>query len=231
MISALAAVFAGFLVYGVYVLQVRQIELQQTVRVVVPKDFIGAGTLITEQLIEYKPMILAAYEPNMFTDLSQVVNQETLVPLGKEEPVLRWKVDKYQLLPSVDQATFQIPKDYILSISNGIRAGDKVRIYVSEQEGKSRRLFPNEVKVASVKSPSNIEVDDAENSNLLSKANDNREKMYVSRRFANGAIDQINLNLTEEEWLTIDRTCKASTSKLVIAFASVSIMEVKGENE
>ena len=45
LISLVAAVMAGLLVYGVYVMQVNQVELQQTVQVVVPKDFIRAGRL------------------------------------------------------------------------------------------------------------------------------------------------------------------------------------------
>lgn len=47
--------------------------------------------------------------------------------------------------------------------------------------------------------------------------------MYTSRLEANGAIDQINLNLTENEWLQIDQLCSAKKAKLVIAFSSTSI--------
>jgi hypothetical protein len=47
--------------------------------------------------------------------------------------------------------------------------------------------------------------------------------MYLSRLEANGAIDQINLNLTEEEWLQLDRLCSTKKTKLVIAFSSASI--------
>jgi hypothetical protein len=223
-ISIISAALACLLVYGVHLLQKKQLELQQMVHVVVPKDFIKAGTLITADLIELKPIFAAAFDERMYTNLRQVVNQETLIPIGKGEPIVNWKIDKFNLLPNQAQATFQIPKKYILSISNGIRAGDKVRIYVSSEEDKSRRLFPGEITVASVRSSANIEVDDPKNSNLLSKANGDLEKMYVSRREANGVIDQINLNLSEEEWLMIDRICSADKAKLVIAFSSTSII-------
>lgn len=226
-ISVASAVLSCLLVYGVYVLQIKQIELQQTVKVVVPKVFIKAGTLIAADMLEYKPIFAAAYEEGMFMDFEQVIDQETLIPIGKGEPLVDWKVDKFNLLPGQHQSTFQIPKEYILSISNGIRAGDRIRIYVSNVSGESKRLFPHEVTVASVKSAANIEVDDPKNPNLLSKANGNMEQMYVSRREANGVIDQINLNLSEEEWLSIDRICKSHESKLVIAFTSSSIIGVK----
>lgn len=221
-ISAVSAVLSCLLVYGVYTLQLKQVELQRTVFVVVPKEFIDAGVMITEDLIEYKPVLEASYDHEMFTEKEIVIGQETGIALGKSEPILDWKLNKFNLLPNQEQSTFQIPKAYILSISNGIRAGDRVRIYVSgsHQTGESRRLFSEEVVVASVKSSSNVEVEDAHNSSLLSKANGDLEKLYASRRDANAAIDQINLNLTEEQWLTIDRICKKENTRLVIAFTA-----------
>lgn len=223
LISFTAAVLSGLLVYGVYVLQVKQVALQQTVNVVVPKDFIRAGTLIEDNLVELRPVLKGSFNGNMVTELKEVVGQETLIPLGTNEPLLRWKINRFHLLPGGEQSTFQIPKEYILTISNGIRAGDQVRIYASSADGTSHKLFDKDVIVASVKSSANVEVDNPKSSNLLSKANGDAEKMYLSRLEANGAIDQINLNLTEEEWLLLDRLCSTKKTKLVIAFSSASI--------
>ncbi|MBP1966866.1 SAF domain-containing protein [Paenibacillus aceris] len=226
LIGLVSAIMAAMLVYGVYVLQVNQIEMQQTVQVAVPKDFIRAGVLIQEDMVELKPVQKGSYKSSMMSDLNEIVGLETLIPLGKEEPILQWKVNRYHLLPNEWQATFQIPKEYLLSVSNGIRAGDRVRVYVSgTDDGSSRRLFgEKEIKVASVKSSTNVEVDNPKNPNLLSKVEGDKEKMYASRLEANGAIDQINLNLTENEWLEIDRLCSAKKAKLVVAFSSSSIL-------
>ncbi|TXK81021.1 SAF domain-containing protein [Paenibacillus sp. N3.4] len=225
MISLVAAVLAGLLVYGVYVMQIKQVELQQTVQVVVPKDFIRAGTLVGKEMLELQAIQKGSFTSSMMTNLNDIAGQETLIPLGKHEPILKWKVNRYHLLPSVDQATFQIPKEYLLSVSNGIRAGDRVRIYVSALDGSSRRLFmEKEITVASVKSSANVEIDNPKTSNLLSKVEGDKEKMYASRLEANGAIDQINLNLSEKEWLDIDQLCSAKKAKLVIAFSSSSIL-------
>ncbi|MDF2816018.1 MAG: hypothetical protein K0Q81_2218 [Paenibacillus sp.] len=71
-----------------------------------------------------------------------------------------------------------------------------------------------------MKSSANVEVDNPKNPNLLSKIHSDTEKMYASRREANGTIDHINLNLTGEEWLTIDRMCKSKKAKLVIALTA-----------
>lgn len=224
LISMVAALLAGLLVYGVYVLQVNQVELQQTVQVVVPKDFIRAGQFIHADMVEFKAIQKGSYTSSMMTKLTDVVGQESMIPLGTQEPILKWKLNRYHLLPNEQQATFQIPKEYLLTVSNGIRAGDRVRMYVSGSDGSSRRLFgEKEITVASVKSSANVEVDNPKNSNLLSKAQGDEQKMYTSRLEANGAIDQINLNLTENEWLQIDQLCSGKKAKLVIAFSSTSI--------
>ncbi|MEF3306416.1 SAF domain-containing protein [Paenibacillus sp. GYB003] len=225
LISFSAALLAAFLVYGVYKLQLRQVELQQTVNVVVPKDFIPAGTMIEAGMLAMKPVLAGSLEEGMFTDSAQLVGLESVVPLGTNEPILSWKVDKYHLLPSAGQATFQIPKEYILSLPGGIRAGDKVKLYVSGNEGEAGRLFDEDITVASVKSSANVEVDNPKSPNLYSRVNGDTEKMYASRREANGAIDQINLNLSEEQWLAIDRACRTKKAKLVIAVSASSLSE------
>lgn len=228
LISVVAAVLAGLLVYGVYVLQVNQVEMQQTVQVVVPRDFIRAGQFIRADMVEFKAIQKGSYTVDMMTRLADVVGQESMIPLGTQEPILKWKVNRYHLLPNEQQATFQIPKEYLLSVSNGIRAGDRVRMYVSGSDGSSRRLFDErEIAVASVKSSANVEVDNPKNSNLFSKVEGDEQKMYTSRLEANGAIDQINLNLTEKEWLQIDQLCSTKKAKLVIAFSSTSIFEAE----
>jgi hypothetical protein len=220
LLSLTSALLAGALVYGIYLLQLRQVQLQQTVDVVVPKDYISAGTMLTDSLLEYRAMYTGAVDPQMVTRIEDVVGLETVVPLGTKEPILDWKLDRLRLFPREGQSTFQIPRSYILSISNGIRAGDKVRIYASgggEVNGGSP-LFPHDIAVASVKTANNAEVDSPKHSNLLSKAHGDQEKMYISRLESSGAIEQINLNLTEEEWLRIDRLCGKGGAKLVIAF-------------
>lgn len=216
---------AALLVYGVYVLQLKQIEWQETVRVVAPRDFIPSGTLMDAGMLEYRPVLKGAVQPEMILDLSEAVGAEPLVPLGKGEPILGWKLDKLRLMPARNQSTFQIPKEYILSVSSGIRAGDRVRVYVSSGEGESRRLLAGDIVVASVKSANNVEVDNPRSANWASALQDDRDKMYASRREANGAIDQINLNLTEEEWLLIDQACKGKKSRLVIALTPLAVGE------
>jgi hypothetical protein len=224
-LSLTAAVLSGLLVYGVYHVQLKQIQLQETVEVVVPKQFIPTGTRLDSNHLKFISLPLGAVSPEMITVMSEAVGMETSTPLGGDEPLLRWKVTKYQLLPRAGESTFQIPREYVKSVSSGIRAGDEVTVYLSDETTASRKLYPDPIRVAGVKTAANLEIDNPRNPNLLSMANDDKEGMYTSRRDANGVIDSINLNLTEAEWLLLDSACKGGSAKLVIAFQATSIQE------
>jgi hypothetical protein len=217
-ISAAAAALSGVLIYCMHQLQLRQIELQETVRVVAPVRFIPAGERLTSDALGWKTIAKASFMPGMVTDARAVVGMETVIPLGKDEPLLDWKLDRFRLLPRRGESTFQIPKDYILSVSNGLRAGDKALIYASGEGTESGRLFPEPVTVAAVKTSSNLEIDDPQHTGLVSRASGDWEQLYLARRDANGAIDAVNLNLTEEQWLRIDNLCRSGRVKLVIAY-------------
>lgn len=221
-IGIVAAVLSALLVAAMYQLQVRQMMLQETIKVLVPSRFIGTGERITAEMLTVAAIAKSGYSAEMLTDPALALGMETAVPLGAGEPILDWKISLYRLIPGRTQATFQIPRDYVLSVSNGIRAGDKVILYASGAASESVRLFSELVTVASVKSSGNLEVDDPANPNVLSMAAGNKQGMYTSRRDANAVIDAINLNLTEEQWLVIDQLCKQGEAKLVIAFSPLS---------
>ncbi len=228
-ISLTAAVLSASLVYGLYELQRDQIEKEETVAVLVPKRFIGAGERIQESDLEYKMVPQNVLVPDMVMKLEEAAGKETIIPLGKGEPLLIWKVDAFHLQPRRSESTFQIPKEYIRSISNGIRAGDKVLLYASGEGMSSGRLFPKSVTVASVKSSGNVEIDNIENPNIISRAEGNKEQMYASRREANGMIDYLNLNLTEEQWILLDGLCKGGALKLVVAYSPESFDLAEGK--
>ncbi|WP_123039334.1 SAF domain-containing protein [Cohnella candidum] len=229
-ISLSAAVLSGALVYGVYALQLRQVKLQETIEVVVPKRFVPMGAMLALEHLETRTLPRAAVTEDMILHPEEAVGMEASAPLGAGEPLLRWKLDRYRLLPGAGEATFQIPREYVKSVSSGIRAGDTVFVYLSDESSPSRRLFEHSVIVAGVKTAANLELDNPKNPNLLSMASGNKESMYASRRDANGTIDSVNLNLTEEQWLAIDSACKTGKAKLVVAFDS-SGLGGQGEGE
>lgn len=228
-VSLSAAVLSGALVYGVYLVQLRQVKLQETVQVVVPRRFVPMGATLTPDILETRPLPRSAVTGEMITDPGEAAGLEASAPLGEGEPLLRWKLDRFRLLPGAGEATFQIPREYVKSISSGLRAGDMAILYLSGETNGSRRMFPAPVVVAGVKTASNLEIDDPKNPNLLSMASGDKESMYASRRDANGTIDSLNLNLTEAQWLEIDSACKSGTAKLVVAFDAASFRGIPGE--
>lgn len=215
-ISLAAALVSVLLVYGVYAVLIRQVDMQRTVRVVVPKAFIPAGTAVTREMLDYRVLTEGGLREGMLREAGEAVGMVTLVPLGSGEPVLGWKLDRFHLQPGPGQATFSIPKEYVLSVPGGIRAGDRIAVYASGKAG-TVRLLPEDVTVASVKSSANLEVDDPKDPHLMAMARNDKEKMVASRRDANGTVEQMNLNLTEEEWRMIDEACRSKQNKLVIA--------------
>ncbi|MFB9328785.1 SAF domain-containing protein [Paenibacillus aurantiacus] len=222
-IALTAATLSALLVYGIYMLQLRQIRFQETVAVVVPKRFIPAGEQVTADMVESLSIAKASYRPDMIVDAGEVIGMESVVPLGQREPLLAWKFDRYRLMPGKTESTFQIPKEYVLSVASGVRAGDKVFLYTTGKEAESRRLFAEAVTVASVRTSANVEIDDPDNPHLFAMAEGDLENMYAARRSANGAIDAVNLNLTEAQWLALDALCRAGERRLVIAFSSESL--------
>ncbi|MEF2246861.1 SAF domain-containing protein [Paenibacillus sp. IITD108] len=227
-ISMIAVVVSAALVYGLYHLQLNKLAEQKQIGVVVAKRFLAAGEMITGADVELRYLPQAAYSGEMLQDIQAAVGLETLVPIGQQEPIVGWRLNYHHLQPRKSESTFQIPKEYIRSISNGIRAGDRVIIYVSGDE-VSRRLFEQTVIVASVKSSGNVEVDSMEQSHLMSLAESNQERMYAARRDANAMIEYLNLNLTEQQWLELDELCKDGTAKLIVAYSPESFSMLQSE--
>lgn len=85
-ISLSAAVISGLLVYGVYLLQLKHIQLEETTKVVVPKQFIGTGTKLETDHLTLLALPRSAVSAEMMTDLSEAVGMETSMPLGGMNP-------------------------------------------------------------------------------------------------------------------------------------------------
>lgn len=215
LVSLIAALIAAALVYAVYVILLKQVELQEKTHVIVPGRFIAPGTIITEDMLDVRQVLAASVDDQMITTLEAAVGKQALIPLGAGEPMLEWKLTSLMLLPEAGKAMFEIPRSYILAISGGVRPGDHVRIFVSSASG-SRRLLAEDVSVASVKlsGTDRDEPDPVVRADAL--AGNNRRHVLALR--SGQYIERIDLNLTEEQWLLIDSVCQEpEKGKLVIA--------------
>lgn len=222
LVVVVAIGLATVLVFAIYSLQVRHLNHQLRKSVVVARNFIPVGTTITEPMLTMKQVNREDFVPTMISRLADIVGTQAVVPLGADEPLLDWKLDRTGLFPTANQATFQVPREYILSMSSDVRAGDRVFIFLSGEEVGSQKLFEQPIVVAAVKTATNTEVDNSKTSNLLQLADGNRQQLYVARRDANGTINQLNLNMTEEQWIQLDTLCKSGRNKIVVANTPLS---------
>jgi Flp pilus assembly protein CpaB len=214
-VSLTAALVAAALVYAVYIVLLRQVEMQEKTHVIVPSRFIAPGTVITEEMLGVRPMLAASVDEQMVTAPEEVIGKQALIPLGAGEPILAWKLTSLMLLPRANESMFEIPKSYILAISAGIRPGERVRIYLSSETG-GRRLLAEDVYVATVKL-SNAGRDDSDPAVQADSLAGHNHRQVIAL-FSGQYVERIDLNLTEEQWLLIDSACREpENGRLVIA--------------
>lgn len=218
LVLAISLLLSGLIVYGMYRLQGQYIRSEQTVPIYVANQWLQAGHIITSTDLKQVQYPLSLVTEDMLIHSDELINKELVIPLGKEEPFISWKLNTFHLLPKLDEATFQIPVTYIKSVANDIRAGDYVYIYASGHDVASNKLFNEPVKVAAVKTSTNTEVESVAINDVGSTLDSNSFELYQHRRKASGVIEYINLNLTEPQWLAIDELCKDGNAQLIVAF-------------
>lgn len=215
-----AVCVSAILVVALYQLQEKYLNKKQEVRVIAPDQFIPIGHVLKREDLKFVAISHQDESIEMSRNLIPLVGQVAIVALGKDEPIRTWKLSANPIVPREHEATFQIPKSYLFSISNEIRSGDHVQVFVSSPNGSSELLFPQPVVVASVKTSNNQEVEDKVEAGLPNQFRSNDAAVARNRRNANGLIDYVNLNLTEFQWLAIDRLCKSGSARIALAFTN-----------
>lgn len=215
-----AVCISAILVVALYQLQEQHLIKKQEVRVIAPKQFIPIGHVLKREDLKFVSISHRDVSKELSHNLLSLVGKAAIVALGKDEPIRTWKLATNPIVPKEHEATFQIPRSYLFSISNEIRSGDRVQVFVSSPNGNSELLFPQSVVVASVKTSNNQEVIDKVEASLPNQFRSNEEALLSNRRNANGLIDYVNLNLTELQWLAIDRLCKSGSARIALAFTN-----------
>lgn len=214
----LSVVVSILLFYGMYKLQVQYIRSEQMVPILVANKWLPSG-----HIVSLEDLSIAQYPKSLVSeDISlleqDLLHKELIIPIGRDEPFSKWKLNTFHILPKKDEATFQVPSAYIKSIASDIRAGDYIYIYSSNFEGESELLFSKPIKVASVKSSTNNEIESVLGNEVDALIQSNEVALYQHRRKANGTVEHINLNLLSEQWLVIDELCKAGQAQIIIAY-------------
>lgn len=219
---AISVVVAALLVAVLFRIVQASVLKQQKTWVLAPRHFLPVGHVISADDVTRVVVFRDSVTDRVVRSKQALVGRMVAVSMGKHEPILRWKVVRNAALPRGDERTFQIPKSYLFSVANELRAGDSVYVFVSAHEG-SKQLFAKPVRVHAVKTAANQEVTDAGQSPFTDAFRGNAEALAVSRKNANGAIEAVNLNLRPEQWLEIDRLCKDGESRIALAYAATAV--------
>lgn len=195
---------------------------QQKVWVLAPSHFLPVGHVITASDVTRIIVFRDGVTDEVARSKRALVGRMVAVAIGKHEPFLRWKVTRNAAMPRGEERTFQIPKSYLFSVANELRAGDAVYVYVSSRDG-SKQLFPDPVRVHAVKTAANQEVTDLDGTPFSGAFQSNEQARMASRRNANGAIESVNLNLRAEQWLQIDQMCKEGAAHIALAYSSSKV--------
>lgn len=195
---------------------------QQRVWVLAPRHFLPVGHVIAAKDVARIVVFRDSVTDEVVRSKQVLVGRMVAVAMGKHEPFVRWKVSRNAAIPRGDERTFQIPKSYLFSVANELRAGDEVYVYVSARDG-SKQLFERPVRVHAVKTAANQEVTDLAESPFTTAFRSNEQALAASRQNANGAIESVNLNLKPEQWLQIDRLCKDGVAHIALAYTATAV--------
>lgn len=223
----LSFIVSALLIYGMYTMQVQYIRAEQMVPILVANKWLPSGHIVLSTDVRITQYPKSLVTEDMYVLEHDLINKELIIPLGKGEPFSKWKLNSFHLLPKKNEATFQIPSFYIKSIANDVRAGDYIYIYSSNNEGKSELLFSQPVKVASVKSSTNNEIESVLGYEVDALLQSNETALYQHRRKASGIVEHINLNLLSEQWLMIDERCKDGQAQLIIAYTPYFVEQLE----
>jgi hypothetical protein len=143
-----------------------------TMRTLKPLRPLQAGDIISNENVQSILIPIMAHDSNAVTDIELIRGKRLKVPLSTGEEFTPWKLADLMIAPNPDQRYYAFKTDAMQNVSNIIRRGDRVdvwvefdtpRHYVDEKGGKQLigtvKLLEN-LLVADVKSAEGAEIID-----------------------------------------------------------------------
>jgi hypothetical protein len=143
-----------------------------TMRTLKPLRPLQAGDIISNENVQSVIIPITAHDSNAITDIEAIRGKKLKVPLSTGEEFTPWKLTDAIIAPNPDQRYYAFKTDVLQNVSNMIRRGDHVDVwvefetpkrYVDEKGGKqwigSVKLLEN-LLVADVKSAEGAEIVD-----------------------------------------------------------------------
>jgi Flp pilus assembly protein CpaB len=102
--------------------------------VLMAKRYIPAHTVITEEMLYMEQIDSRLKNTNAIHDPKFLIGKETSIPIGTNEQLVNWKIDERRLIPNPGESYFTFKTDAISSVSNMVRRGDYVPIWLEVDE-------------------------------------------------------------------------------------------------
>ncbi|WP_162462978.1 SAF domain-containing protein [Paenibacillus psychroresistens] len=144
-----------------------------TMRTLKPLRPLQAGEVITNDNVQNVLIPVSAHDSNALIDIDAIRGKKLKVPLSTGEEFTAWKLADAILAPRPDQRYYAFKTDALQNVSNMIRRGDRVDVWVEFDKPRhsddletggmwigSVKLLEN-LLVADVKSAEGIEISDA----------------------------------------------------------------------
>jgi Flp pilus assembly protein CpaB len=111
-------------------------EQVQTTQVLMPSRLIASGETIDSGMLRNVPVPIDAVQGAALKRPEDVLGRTAVVPIGPEEQILPWKIADVQLTPSDGERYISFKTDEVTNVSNMIRKGDRVDVWVEFTEAK-----------------------------------------------------------------------------------------------
>jgi hypothetical protein len=174
----------GFSLYFYYQFTDHYQAVKTTMHTLKPLRPLQAGEMITNENVQSVLIPITAHDPSAIIDMERIRGKKLMVPLSTGEEFAPWKLADVIAAPSPDQRYYSFKTDALQNVSNMIRRGDRVDVWVEldtprrsvdekggEQWIGSVKLLEN-LLVADVKSAEGAEIVDVyDNGGVFSNIN------------------------------------------------------------
>jgi hypothetical protein len=114
-----------------------------TTAILIAKQYIPAHTKIEGDMIEVVHLDFRLKRDDAWQRLEDVIGKETAIPIGTGEQFIKWKMDILKVAPNPGEQLFTFKTDSIAAVSNMIRRGDEVQIWLELDPNLLRSEWPH----------------------------------------------------------------------------------------
>lgn len=191
-----------------YLIFIKEAEVKtNTMESIKPVRLLTSGEIIDKSMLRVVTINNLQHASGAITDIDAIVGKRVVVPIGKEEEILKWKLSEDKVVPEEGERYFSFNTDLITNVNNMVRRGDRVDVWVEFDVPKSIETLNGVVVVAAVKIIENLlvsNITDADGNQISDDfgvdayLRSNNSILSSSRHEATGIAKQNTYIMTDE---------------------------------